>query len=823
MKSYNAAIAPSAEAAPDSANERSLIQAVNKTITPFAQATNTAVAHISGQATRWLTTSHGCLCSQRDETVPACLDRACQPERICRTINLGQGLGQDGAPADRLIVCCQKNDIDLLAAIEGLVHSISSQIEMEQEQEMLMEELSASWESLEAIYEISSDLDLMGKPQKLLERILNRAVSFRDGLKVVLWIEREGMLYPSAKGLDDPGPRRREGGLIEKVMFERNGVILNGRSRIVLQNNLEPEFWDATNLAVVPLTSQDSSLGALAVWQEGDHGDFNSHNMRFLAALAFQASMVVENDRLHRAALESERLRQQVEIGSKIQQTLLLGQVPGDFTGLKVAALSIPSQMIDGDFYDFIKLQDNCLDVIIGDVMGKGIPAALVGAATKTHFLREMSQLLSSSTRTRLPDPYEIVACVHAELVKQLINLESFVTLCYARFDMERRQVGIVDCGHTRTVRFRQRTSTCDLLQGVNLPMGFSEKETYEQVSFELEDGDLFIFYSDGLTEASNQIGESYGEERLVELITNNSRLDPEKLVAEIRRNLFAFAGRETLADDLTCVAVRITETAQSAICKQARLEILSDLENLEACRAFVRNICQESAHLAVNEDFISQIELAVNEAVANVMRHAYDGCSDHPILLSAEVLADRMIFQIRHRGKPFDPNTAHEPMFDGSKDGGFGLFIIAQSVDEVAYTSDVLQDEFWWNCISLVKKFSGGIMMKVTLEVIDNVAVLVLPGENLDAGNVKEFKRDILPALDGQSKVILDMSELKFVDSSGLGAILSCLRQLNASGGELKLCRMLKPVRALFELVRMHRIFDLYNTREEALVAFRQ
>lgn len=112
---------------------------------------------------------------------------------------------------------------------------------------------------------------------------------------------------------------------------------------------------------------------------------------------------------------------------------------------------------------------------------------------------------------------------------------------------------------------------------------------------------------------------------------------------------------------------------------------------------------------------------------------------------------------------------------------------------------------------------------MKVTPEVIDGIAVLVLPGINLDAGNVKQFKLDILPALNGQSKVILDMSELKFVDSSGLGAILSCLRQQNDSGGELKLCGMLKPVRALFELVRMHRIFDLYNTREEAIVAFRQ
>ncbi len=112
---------------------------------------------------------------------------------------------------------------------------------------------------------------------------------------------------------------------------------------------------------------------------------------------------------------------------------------------------------------------------------------------------------------------------------------------------------------------------------------------------------------------------------------------------------------------------------------------------------------------------------------------------------------------------------------------------------------------------------------MEVTLEKIDNVTVIALPGESLDASNTKEFKRDIIPALEGQSRVIFDMGRLKFVDSSGLGAILSCLRQLNASGGDLKLSGMLKPVRALFELVRMHRIFDIYNTKEEAVAAFRQ
>lgn len=112
---------------------------------------------------------------------------------------------------------------------------------------------------------------------------------------------------------------------------------------------------------------------------------------------------------------------------------------------------------------------------------------------------------------------------------------------------------------------------------------------------------------------------------------------------------------------------------------------------------------------------------------------------------------------------------------------------------------------------------------MEVTLEKIDNITVIALPGESLDASNAKEFKRDIMSALEGQSQVIFDMGRLKFVDSSGLGAILSCLRQLNANGGDLKLSGMLKPVRALFELVRMHRIFDIYNTSEEAIAAYQQ
>ena len=92
------------------------------------------------------------------------------------------------------------------------------------------------------------------------------------------------------------------------------------------------------------------------------------------------------------------------------------------------------------------------------------------------------------------------------------------------------------------------------------------------------------------------------------------------------------------------------------------------------------------------------------------------------------------------------------------------------------------------------------------------------MQGDALDASNAKEFKAKVAALMTPGTKLIFELSSLKFVDSSGLGALLSCLRQLNASGGALKLCAMVKPVRALFELVRMHRVFEIFNTQEEAL-----
>lgn len=110
---------------------------------------------------------------------------------------------------------------------------------------------------------------------------------------------------------------------------------------------------------------------------------------------------------------------------------------------------------------------------------------------------------------------------------------------------------------------------------------------------------------------------------------------------------------------------------------------------------------------------------------------------------------------------------------------------------------------------------------MEIAVEKIGEVAIAELRVQELDASNAADFKRDIAPLLEAHTKLVIDLGQLRFTDSSGLGAFISCLRKLNAKGGDLKLCRMSKQVRAVFDLVRMNRIFDIFGTRDEAINSF--
>jgi anti-sigma regulatory factor (Ser/Thr protein kinase) len=156
------------------------------------------------------------------------------------------------------------------------------------------------------------------------------------------------------------------------------------------------------------------------------------------------------------------------------------------------------------------------------------------------------------------------------------------------------------------------------------------------------------------------------------------------------------------LSDDLTCVAVKIGETQRPVA--RSELEIRSDLKDLCRARAFVREFCRMLPEGMLDEDDVADLELAVNEAASNIMKHAFHGRTDQRIQLEADTLPGRISVRLHHLGDSFDVTAVSLPALDGSRESGFGLYLIAKSVDEVHYS----RDERGRNCIALVKRLNA-------------------------------------------------------------------------------------------------------------------
>jgi phosphoserine phosphatase RsbU/P len=330
--------------------------------------------------------------------------------------------------------------------------------------------------------------------------------------------------------------------------------------------------------------------------------------------------------------------------------------------------------------------------------MGKGIPAALLGAATKSALLRALGDLTRLSGEGTLPMPREIVMLAHASIARQLIDLESFVTLCYARIDGARRRLDFVDCGHTGIVLRRGATGDSEVLHGVNLPLGVRQGELYEQSSAAIEPGDSLLLFSDGVTEARSHGGELFGVDRLAACVRDHRGGEPQALVDAVRSAVLAFTGSDRLADDLTSVAIHIDAASQPLA--HGELVIASDPKQLQRVRDFVRDFCCAAPGRPIDDAGICELELAVNEAASNVMKHAYQGRLDQWIHVETEAFPGRVSIRLHHLGLPFVASSAPDPAFDGSRESGFGVYMIARSVDEVRY----YQDARGRNCVALTK-----------------------------------------------------------------------------------------------------------------------
>ncbi len=252
-------------------------------------------------------------------------------------------------------------------------------------------------------------------------------------------------------------------------------------------------------------------------------------------------------DELRRTTAEKERIVKELEIAKEIQQSILPESAPV-LPGIDLAGANLPALAVGGDFYDYIPLGDGRWGVAIADVSGKGVPAALFMALSRT-FLR--------ASALRSPDP--IVSVCDANRAIALDSKTSmFVTLFYAVLDAREKTFTYVNAGHNPPLLFRPGVSRAVLLEGKGIALGILDEIELEVVRVGLESGDMLVLYTDGVTEATNESDEEYGVERLEAFVSALPKdLPAKEVIAAIMQDVAEFAEAAPQFDDITLVVLK--------------------------------------------------------------------------------------------------------------------------------------------------------------------------------------------------------------------------------------------------------------------------
>jgi PAS domain S-box-containing protein len=250
----------------------------------------------------------------------------------------------------------------------------------------------------------------------------------------------------------------------------------------------------------------------------------------------------------------------EMQFHAAIQKELLFGKMPEHLLGYGIRSYTAASQIIDGDFYTLTQLGHNSFEILSGDVMGKGMTAALVGAGVKNAYREAIADLLIRGGAGLLPRPDEIINEVNLRVADKLIELGVFVTLTLVRFDRVKNEMIWVNAGHTPTLLVHKANGACEELLGNNLPLGVVEDEIYCQYQNQLGPQDVVCIYSDGLSEAESPDQKQFGADRVRSLLTQLSTTPGASLddvLDGIKRELGDFVAGASMKDDTTVILIQ--------------------------------------------------------------------------------------------------------------------------------------------------------------------------------------------------------------------------------------------------------------------------
>jgi serine phosphatase RsbU (regulator of sigma subunit) len=298
--------------------------------------------------------------------------------------------------------------------------------------------------------------------------------------------------------------------------------------------------------AVVPLIVDGHSIGALVI-DSRQPRLLDENEIRLLRLMANQAAIAIEKARLQTKEIERLQMEHEMELGRKIQLSLLPESCPS-VPGWEFAASYQAARLVGGDFYDFIPLAPSRLGLLIGDVVGKGVPAALLMALSRTT-IRTMAMSGHG--------PADILKQANDLILRDSRSDLFFLTAAYAELETQSGRLTYALGGHNRPLRYRNDGGEIEQLTAESMFLGSWANIELEERAIDVAPGDLLVFYTDGVTEAKNKQRELFGEARLVAAIANLAGASAHQVLDGILAEVHSFVGNATPSDDLTLFVVR--------------------------------------------------------------------------------------------------------------------------------------------------------------------------------------------------------------------------------------------------------------------------
>jgi phosphoserine phosphatase RsbU/P len=294
-----------------------------------------------------------------------------------------------------------------------------------------------------------------------------------------------------------------------------------------------------------PLIYKDKVIGVLDL-EHTKRGFFTEDHQRTVTTLAAQIAIAIENARLYEEiARQERRLERDMQMAHELQLRLLPQKNP-KLAKLEVAAKFIPARAIGGDLYDFFSYSSSRMGIVIGDVSGKGAPAAIYAAL--------VSGILRSHTPIE-PSPAEMLSAVNYSLSERRIDGQ-FVSLIYALWDERQSTLQVSNSGLPRPIYCQGGKP--EVIDATGLPLGLFDDATYDEFTFRLKPGDLFVFFSDGILDARNPAGELFGRERAEQVASRCWEMSAQQVVNSLFDAVNEHTAGEETFDDQTVVAIRV-------------------------------------------------------------------------------------------------------------------------------------------------------------------------------------------------------------------------------------------------------------------------